>query len=759
MQRVFLSVFLCLCYRILKISFIFHVILTIYCSWEWYPQLVIVLVHTLLLFCFTITYFIWIQVIAFAFQGNKSLRLLSYNVRGLRDAYKRQELVSRLLYPLNEKPPDIFAFQETHSDDQEVHTWKIKADLYCAHGSNVQRGVLIGIRHGVRYQCKKCTTDPQGRFVILNLVLEDQSLTLVSLYLEPSLTPSEITNILMQINQVVDEYGNHDVVWCGDFNVILNPELDMVNRSTSHAHKSQQLNGFIDTNELTDIWRAQHPTDRRYTCFVRNKMSRLDLMLISPTMLPTVVNSWIGFSYHSDHAPLYMDFSTEAEVPGNSFWRMPNFLVSDPQFTSDVKNLIKDQIHLNAGADPALLWDSIKASIRGLGLAQLARYKRIRKNKIEGVEKEIAETVFHREKFADNSDFYEHYTSKLKFLQIELDDIYVSVNAAASAYKKARTYYSSGRNTKYQFQGKRSPPDVIRKLRTPWGVIVDTNKDVLNECHRFYKKLYRQPAQLFNRNQVRAEILAAIPSNLLTAVDKELLGKPLTQGELYLALQEMKIDKSPGLDSLTVEFYRKFWPWIKTLVYNSVQYAFRTHSLSISQRRGIIKLIPKKNKDPSEVKNWRPITLLNVDYKLITKSLASRVANILPRLIHKDQKGFVKNRYIGNNVLDVYSLIAKAEEMDEELILILLDIQKAFDSISWSFIEAVLDKFGFPPTFISWMITLYKGKELRIINNGVLSEAINPTRGLVQGCGLSPLIFILAMEALAGTIRKNPRIQ
>ena len=99
----------------------------------------------------------------------------------------------------------------------------------------------------------------------------------------------------------------------------------------------------------------------------------------------------------------------------------------------------------------------------------------------------------------------------------------------------------------------------------------------------------------------------------------------LTLTECTKALKKMQNNKSPGSDGLTKEFYCAFWDVISDYVVNSFNYAFKTGQLSISQRHGIISLIPKKDKDTQYLKNWRPVSLLNVDYKIITKAIAPRL--------------------------------------------------------------------------------------------------------------------------------------
>ena len=117
--------------------------------------------------------------------------------------------------------------------------------------------------------------------------------------------------------------------------------------------------------------------------------------------------------------------------------------------------------------------------------------------------------------------------------------------------------------------------------------------------------------------------------------------------ECEIALKTMESNKTPGTDGLTPEFYRYFWDLLGSFMVSSFNFAFRNGTLSISQRQGIISLIPKKKKNTEYLKNWRPVSLLNVDYKIATKTIALRLEKILPNIIHPCQSGYVKGRFIG----------------------------------------------------------------------------------------------------------------
>ena len=124
----------------------------------------------------------------------------------------------------------------------------------------------------------------------------------------------------------------------------------------------------------------------------------------------------------------------------------------------------------------------------------------------------------------------------------------------------------------------------------------------------------------------------------------------LSLEEIKKVLLSFEKNKTPGEDGFTVEFYETFFDMLQNDLLNSYNEAFQNGKLSISQRRGIISLIPKEDNDLSELTSWRPITLLNVDYKILAKTIAKRIESSLPKLIHSDQTGFIKDRFIGQNI-------------------------------------------------------------------------------------------------------------
>ena len=218
--------------------------------------------------------------------------------------------------------------------------------------------------------------------------------------------------------------------------------------------------------------------------------------------------------------------------------------------------------------------------------------------------------------------------------------------------------------------------------------------------------------------------------------------------EVRNALKGFQNNKSPGDDGFTKEFYEAFFDLLGNAFLESFNVGFENGTLSVSQRRGIISLIPKDE-------NNLTITLLNVDYKILAKVIAKRIESVLPKLIHSDQTGFIKERFIGQNVRLLNDLLEYTDVKKIPGILLFIDFEKAFDTIEWPFIQNVLKHFNFGQVIRKWVSILYSDVESAVINGGYMTNYFKVSRGVRQGCPLSPLLFVLGVEILAQKIRQS----
>ena len=231
----------------------------------------------------------------------------------------------------------------------------------------------------------------------------------------------------------------------------------------------------------------------------------------------------------------------------------------------------------------------------------------------------------------------------------------------------------------------------------------------------------------------------------------------ITEEELREAVKAMVCNKSPGCDGLTTNFYKHFWPILGESLTRVFNYAFENGYLTVSQRRGIITLLFKKG-DRTLLKNWRPVTLLNTDYKILTKALANRLQQVLPLIVNSDQTACIKGRTINDNTRLLNDVISYVNEKNTNLAFISVDQMKAFDRVSHDYLFVCLERFGFGPHFINWVKLIYHDVSSSVKTNGWLTAFINLERGLRQGCALSMPLYVLTAETMAINIRENPRI-
>ena len=227
-----------------------------------------------------------------------------------------------------------------------------------------------------------------------------------------------------------------------------------------------------------------------------------------------------------------------------------------------------------------------------------------------------------------------------------------------------------------------------------------------------------------------------------------MLHAPLSAKELQQTVYDLNENKGPG-----IEFYKRFWSLIKDCYTDFINCADQT-SFSTFKNTSVTTLLYKEKGDTDDLKNYRPISLINVDLKILTKAFTNRLNNVLPSIIHFTQTA-VDGRRIDNTVHMLRDFVQLANTENLESAFIFLDQEKAFDRVNHASLYKAMRAFGIGPVFIHWVRHIYSNAITRVKINGFLSANIPLRRGVRQGCPLIPLLCVHIIKILALQFQKN----
>lgn len=208
-----------------------------------------------------------------------------------------------------------------------------------------------------------------------------------------------------------------------------------------------------------------------------------------------------------------------------------------------------------------------------------------------------------------------------------------------------------------------------------------------------------------------------------------------TISELHTIIKEMRSNASPGPDGLNAAFYKSSWPWTSTDVHQMVTTFYTTAFMQPEINQTHIVLIPKKIQ-PIIPQDFRPISLCNVIYKIIAKTLADRLKPHLPNFIDHSQATFIKNRHITSNIIITQEIVHSfnLKNWCQRAFLLKLDLAKAFDRLEWSFIDSALQRLGFQHHFTNLIHACISTPTFSILVNGEPTDSFMSQRGIRHGC-------------------------
>lgn len=244
----------------------------------------------------------------------------------------------------------------------------------------------------------------------------------------------------------------------------------------------------------------------------------------------------------------------------------------------------------------------------------------------------------------------------------------------------------------------------------------------------------------------------------LSNADRDMLNSPITLTELTDALEEALHHKSPGSDSLPSEVYSHYGEVLLPPLLQALSEAVETGCLPDSMQKAIIVVLPKPSKDRLLPDSYRPISLMNADNKLLARVLATRLSQVIGKLVHCDQSGFIPTHSMADNIRCLYITLHVPVDNPGGRAILSLDAAKAFYGVEWPYLQEILARFRLGSHFIAWVKVLYSSPRARLRINNNLSSPFELHRGTQQGCPLFPLLFALAVEPLVILIRTAPEV-
>ncbi|KAI4871400.1 hypothetical protein NFI96_009402 [Prochilodus magdalenae] len=286
-------------------------------------------------------------------------------------------------------------------------------------------------------------------------------------------------------------------------------------------------------------------------------------------------------------------------------------------------------------------------------------------------------------------------------------------------------------------------------VRRDDGTVTADPAEVKRLAVDFYSQLFTASAPDQQCSRVLLEDLPQLDEQHLQGLDTALTFEEVTRAVFQLAS-----GRAPGIDGLPADFYKAFWETLGRDLYEVLLASYEAGALPTSCRRAVLSLIPKKG-DLCLLTNWRPVSLLCADYKILSRCIANRLREVLGVVVHVDQSYCVPKRSIYDNLFLMRDLFDYAQTFNSDFGFLSLDQEKAFDRVGHDYLFATLRAFGFRDAFVSWVRLLYAGASCLIKVRGGLSLPVEVGRGIRQGCPMSGQLYSIAVEPFLCLVRKR----
>ena len=671
-----------------------------------------------------------------------ALTVSTLNVRSVRSTVRAQTVLSFLTTVKS----DVFLLQECSlpflkSYQEWEKKWPHGPSIWSGSNSNRSDGVAVLIKNP-QVQVKGSTVVIDGRALLTQLTFLGKDFNVLNVY--GFNDKNDRYDLLQDLQSHM--LGRAPLVVGGDFNSV------MCKRDRKGAGEGFKVDkaGVLLKNlcrdfKLTDCFRSLHPREEGFTWFSGDgtKASRIDYVFTRDCP-PT--DATLSPLFFSDHAMLSCTLSLSSGVTvGRGLWKLNCSLLEDEDVVMEYREQYSGwQTLQDCFETRAHWWEMVKERTRNF-FRKIGKRRKDRENRrMLGLQKRLQRYFYLIQQGHD-------FSEEIKMVKNEMLVLSEIKSKGVIIRSKERDIEEGEKCTNYFFKKIVSKGGVIPSLKDQSGNMTNNTEGIIKVVESFYEDLYGTKCIC---TDTLKDVLKYMDK---TVTDSVFLAQDFTLLELDKCLRSFKKGKSPGHDGLPLEFYLTFWDILAHDLLTVFRDFERLDRLPDSFRIGIVSLLHKKD-DKTDIKNYRPITLLDFDCKLFSKLLTNRISLVLGEVIHPDQACAIQGRKITDSLLLIRDTICLARDRNIPLVVLNLDFEKAFDRVSHQYLFKVLQKMGFPGRFIAWVELLYREITSRILVNGQLTKAVDIHCGVRQGCPLSPLLYVACIEPLAQILRRDQRI-
>ena len=680
-------------------------------------------------------------------------------MQGLADRLKRKQVFRHL----REQKCDIYCIQETHSKKQTHKMWRSEwgGEIYFADGQSNAKGVMIMLHPKLKFDKTYVNKDEEGRFISLEIKQNDMKFTVINLYAPNADSQQAQSQYFKETFGKIEQINTDQLVIMGNLNIHLGIKKDKKGGSEKTTKVENFVKAYLAENNWVDCWRDLHGNEFQFTWKKRNPlvMSRLDYIIVPASTFNSVYECEIEPGFMTDHAFVKVHINSTTQIRGKGYWKFNVKLLRNPDYVEKGNTIIDTAKERDKLKNDGIKWENLKDNLEHFSkfyaksvAVQEKEQKQNLTRKLKSPEKKLAMINL---KASNAIKMIEKINEKIDPIKENLEKMSASaVQGAIMRSKVNWTQYGEHSSSYFlKLEKAKAKAKTMSTCTKENGQITIKSNEILQEQKNFYTKLYE------SNEKVQYRPININNQRKLTETQKKTLEAEITMEELQNAVKEMAKNKSPGTDGFQIDIYIVFWRKIKEVLLAAIKYSQQCKRLTPSMRKGIISLLPKTGRDTKKVANWRPITLLNSDYKIYAKIIANRPKMVLDDIVHPDQTGFIAGRVITENIRRIFDIMEYTYKAQIPVVIISIDFEKAFDRVEYKVLYQVLKWFNFGNNFIDMVKLLFTDMSLRVINNGYFSDNIMPMRGLFQGNPAASSLFVIMIETLAIQLRANPKIE